>query len=258
MPKRTVKYTSLMAFAFMTASLGSSTQGATLQSVGGAPSPAELKARIQKNLSARKSLKDFYAKLGADHGGSAIAPLLSIASDEKNADEMRWAALFGLARLAGKESVGVIRKFMSNSSWMLRDAALKTAAAVNARELELDIAQRLKDDALIVRTTAVETIGHLRLTSTAPKLVDALFDPVNFHGGKALWIHRHILNVLAELKYQTAVPKLVELLNSSQDEKLQGDVVSALEKLTGKSFKDKPLKDQAFLWKRNTLSDVTF
>lgn len=222
------------------------------------PTSQSLSGQINNALKSGKSLKTFFSEIGANYGGNAIAALLEIASDEKATDETRWAALFGLARLAGKESMGVIKKFMFNSSWMLRDAALKTAAAVNARELEPMIEQRLKDDALIVRTTAVETIGHLHLKEAAPRLVDALFDPINFHGGKALWIHKHILNVLADMNYQNAVPKLVQLLSSSKDEKLQSDVVDTLEKLTGKKFRDKSLKDQIYLWKRNTLSEQSF
>lgn len=222
------------------------------------PTAEVLRAKINRTISSGKSLKTFYSSVTTEYGGTAIKPLLEIASNTQNGDETRWAALFGLARLAGKESVGVIRKFMSDSSWMLRDAALKTAAALNAQELTPFIEQRLKDDALIVRTTAVETIGHLNLKTSAPKLVDALFDPNNFHAGKALWIHRHILNVLKDFHYQAATPKLIELLEHSQDEKLQAQVIETLENLTGKSFPNKTVSQQIYLWKRNTLSEATF
>lgn len=223
------------------------------------PSSAQIKNRIHQSIKSGHSLKTLYGDLGKEYGGTAIPGLLEIASDDHNADEMRWAALFGLARLAGRESIGVIKKFMSNSSWMLRDAALKTAAALNATELQKPIEEKLKDDALIVRTTAVEAIGHLGLKASFPKLVDALFDPRNFHGGKALWIHKHILDVFKSHRYDPAVPKLVELLEKSkEDQKLQTQVLAALESITGRSFSGKPLQQQIYLWKRNTLSDATF
>ncbi len=224
-----------------------------------APSALTLKSKINRALKGGQSLKTFYSSVSSEYGGSAIPPLLEIASDDSNGDETRWAALFGLARIAGRGSLGIIRKFMVNSSWMLRDAALKTAAALNARELVPQIELRLKDDALIVRTTAVETIGHLNLKASAPKLVDALFDPVNFHGGKALWIHKHILQVLTEFHYDSAVPKLIELLEKSQsDEVLQNQVLATLQSLTGQSFPNKTIQQQIYLWKRNTLSDASF
>lgn len=222
------------------------------------PTAASLRSRINSTIKHGQSLKGFYQSLASEYGGTAIKPLLEIAGDPKNGDETRWAALFGLARLAGKESMGVIRKFMNDSSWMLRDAALKTAAALNARELTPWIEQRLKDDALIVRTTAVEAIGHLNLKQSAPKLVDALFDPNNFHSGKALWIHKHILKVLKDFRYDPAVPRLVELLHESKDRQLQAQVITTLESITGRSFPNKPLEQQIYLWKRNTLSEQTF
>lgn len=230
------------------------------QALANAPNPSieAIKAKIHSSIKQGKPLKELYSNLGTEYGGSAIAPLIEIASDRKNGDETRWAALFGLARIAGRHSVGVIKKFMTDSSWMLRDAALKTAAAVNARELAGQIEGRLKDDALIVRTTAVETIGHLKMRESAPKLVDALFDPINFHNDKALWIHKHILDVLAGFKYDKGVPRLVELLEKTKDEKLRGDVVATLEKITGKRFADKPIADQVYLWKRAALSEMTF
>jgi HEAT repeat protein len=223
------------------------------------PTPEALKGRIHRSMQKGQSLKDFYAQLAHEYGGAAVKPLLEIAGDDRNDDETRWAALFGLARLAGKESLGVIGKFLSNPSWMLRDAALKTAAALDAKEMAPQIAKRLKDDALIVRTTAVQAIEHLGLKQLAPKLVDALFDPANFHGGKALWIHKYILQAIREFHYDAAAPKLVELLQKSEhDSALQAQVIQTLESLTGRSFSNKPIPEQIYLWKRNLLSEATF
>ena len=222
------------------------------------PSSDEIKGKINQALAKGNSLKNFYSSLGQQYGGSAIKPLIDIANDDKNSDETRWASIFGLARLAGKESVGMLSKFMNNTSWMIRDAALKAAAALNARELKLHIERRLKDDALIVRTTAVQTISHLKLKDSAPRLVEALFDPNNFNKGKALWIHKHILNTLKEFHYTAASPRLADLLQKTQDETLQAHVVKTLESLTGRSFPNKPIQEQIYLWKRNTISEVTF
>ncbi|MBI2606908.1 MAG: hypothetical protein HYW49_12615, partial [Deltaproteobacteria bacterium] len=85
-------------------------------------------------------------------------------------------------------------------------------------ELSSSIEARLRDSALIVRTSAVDAIAHLSLKNSAPKLADALTDPANYHGGKPLWIGNHL--------------------------------VKALESLTGKTFGTKPLGEQAVLWKK--------
>jgi hypothetical protein len=217
-----------------------------------------LKTRIQQTLKQGQSLKAFYSSLNEQYGSTAIKPLVELLSDRQTSDEVRWASLFALARLAGKESIGMVQKSMTDPSWLLRDAALKTAAALDAKELTPQIEKRLKDDALIVRTTAVQTIGHLNLTKSAPKLVDALFDPINFHAGKALWIHKHILQVIKDFNYTAALPQLVKLLASSKDEQLQLQLIQTLEKLTGKSFSEKPVHEQVYLWKRVALADSTF
>jgi hypothetical protein len=223
-----------------------------------APTSAELKGKIQAAVKKRQGLSSLYGELGKQYGGAAIPPLLELSKDEKISDDIRWASLYGLARLAGKESIGVISKFMTNSSWMLRDAALKSAAALNAQELSEQIERRLQDSALIVRTTAVQAIGHMKMKAAAPKLVDALFDPANYNGGKPLWIHKYILQVLTDFRYEPAVPKLVSLLERSKDEKLRNQIVGSLETITGKSFAGRPMSEQIYLWKRNALSESTF
>lgn len=218
---------------------------------------ADLKNEMELAIKHDGSLNSFYAALNR-HGAKAVAPLLEIINNAHLSDDIRRTSLFGLGRVAGKQSLGVIGKFMTNSSWMLRDAALRTAAALDARELAPQIEGRLKDNALVVRTTAVQTIGHLRLKNSANRLVEALFDRDNYAGEKALWIHKYILQVLGEFRYRESVPKLVELLKISKDESLQANVVKTLEALTGKNFGNKPLHQQIYFWKRNTLSDVTF
>lgn len=217
-----------------------------------------IRAEIDQALLRGKPLGELYSRLADEWGGEAVKPLLDITLNERNSDEVRRTSLFGLGRIAGKESIPVIRRFMSHNSWMLRDAALKTAAALDARELSPQIEGRLRDNALVVRTTAVQTIGHLKLRQSAPKLIEALFDPLNYNGQKPLWIHRHILQTLKEFEYKPAVPRLVQLLDKSRDKGLQAQVVQTLEGLTGKSFSGKSLDQQIYLWKRNTISERTF
>ena len=232
-----------------------------------APSPkleiSTTTVRNQLALAIHKGqpLKQVYATLHHDLGPRAIETLLEIANDEKAPDETRWAALFGVARLSGKESAAVLKKFMSNSNWMLRDAALKATAALNIASLKADVERRLKDDALIVRTTAVQTLTHLKSKTSAPKLVEALFDPMNYYGTsgkKGLWIHKYILQALIDFRYEPAVPRLVELLKSSTDTQLQTQIIATLETLTGKSFPGKAMPEQIYLWKRNTVSELSF
>lgn len=193
------------------------------------PLAQTLRARITQALRTGEPMKVFFEKIHREYGEAAISPLTQITQNEKETDEVRWFSLFGLGRLAGKESLPVIKPLMHHPNWMLRDASLKILAALKARELSQEIESCLKDQALIVRTTAVDTIGHLQLMASAPKLVDALFDPINYHHGRALWIHQHILQVLSDFHYAAAIPKLKKLLQAEHDQTLKAQVTKTLE-----------------------------
>lgn len=213
---------------------------------------------IIEALKQHKPAKELWSSLHARHGAKAIEGLIAIANNEQERDELRWASLFGIARMTGKQGLKVIGKFTTNRSWLMRDASLKVFAALDAKEMAPQIETALKDPALVVRTTAVDVIGHLKLHASAPKLIEALFDPLNYRREKPLWIHNHILATLRELRYTEASQKLVELLEAKKDHDLRGQIVATLESLTGKNFSGKSLDEQVYLWKRNTLSEKTF
>lgn len=190
---------------------------------------------------------------------SAPESLTRLLEDETQKDDTRWTSLLNLAHLSGKKSLKLVSKYFNHSNWLLRDAAIKAAVLLQAKELQREIELRLKDNALTIRTAAVDAIEELNLRSSAPKLVDTLFDPINYRDGRALWIAKHILNTLKEFHYQPAAPKLAELLElKEKDRTLQIQIIETLESLTGRSFGKRPMKEQIYLWKRNTLSEVTF
>lgn len=184
--------------------------------------------------------------------------LIQTLKDNTKSDRERFRSIFALAKLNGKKSIPLLRKYFSHPNWMIRDAALKAAAALNAFELREDFEKRLRDNALVIRTTAVDAIGHLKLKKSFPKLVEALFDPANYNSGKPLWIHSHIFSVLAANQYRPATPKLVELLKTHKDQKFRKQIVSTLEKITGKSFPNRSISEQVFLWHQNVVSEMTF
>ncbi len=222
------------------------------------PNPTDLKKNIQEMLIKKQSLKNFYDVLSQKYGHQVVSPLIQLALSEQEPDEIRWICLFSLARLTGKESLGIVQKFLTHESWMLRDAALKVISRLKANDLKQEVGARLKDKALIVRTTAVETIENLQLKEFSPQLVEALFDPINYNRGYPLWIHKHILKTLENFQYKEAVPRLVELLQIKKDPALQARLIQTLENLTGKSFAKKSIHEQIYIWRRIALSEKEF
>src|SRR5581483_8841159 len=82
--------------------------------------------------------------------------LINNLQNENNSDDTRWRAMFCLGKATGKESLPLIKRYFNDSNWMLRDAALKTVAALGAAEMRPEIESKLKDNALVIRTTAVD------------------------------------------------------------------------------------------------------
>lgn len=223
-----------------------------------APSVTEIKGLMQEAMGKRTPLRTLWGQMETRYGTKALPPLLKILQSEAERDELRWASLFGVARFAGKRSYGLLKKYSEHKSWLMRDASLRVMAALGASELRPSVERALKDKALVVRTTAVDVIGHMKLKASAPLLVEALFDPANYRKDHPLWIHSHILGVLRGFKYEAAMPRLVELLEAKKDSKLQAQVVATLETITGKNFGEKPIHEQIYLWKRHATSEKVF
>ncbi|GEM_PF-1540409 len=211
------------------------------------PKPNKLNSLRSKDLDTATSLfsstvqknRSVSAWIGALHSkfGPKTSDILhEILESNSSSESMRWASLIGVARLNGKKSLETLRTYMSHSSWLLRDAAIKSAVALNARELAPHIESRLQDEALVIRTSAVDAIGQLKLKTSSKKLLAALFDPSNTHGGKALWIHQHILKVLREFRYEAALPKLGEYAKKyPKDIKLRTEVQKTIRALQAKA-----------------------
>ncbi|MGE4234330.1 MAG: HEAT repeat domain-containing protein [Bacteriovoracia bacterium] len=184
--------------------------------------------------------------------------LVKFLNDKGLPDEIRYTCLITLARLNGKKSLPVVKKFFNNPSWMLRDAAIRSTAALSGKQYRNDLESRLSDPSLIVRTSAVDAIAHLGLKESAKKLTDALFFPANYHHDKPLWIHQHIIDALLKLNAPNTVSRLVDLLQKQKELTRQKQTIAALEKLTGKRFANKSVQEQVFLWRQNLISEKTF
>ncbi len=237
----------------------------TLALAATTPTTDHLQKEITQSLTQGKSKSQIQNQIYNRYGTQSITALKQILKTQTNSDELRWFALLTIVRLTGKDSLQTIQATLKDPNWILRNAALKAAVAIEATELQDDIESLLHDKSLIIRTTAVDSIGKLQLAESAPKLVNALFDEKNYHKGlksKALWIYDHILNVLTQFQHKQSVPKLVKLmelrLNAEDTDENSPKLLTTLEKITGKKFKANSLKEQVFLWKRNTLAEQTF
>lgn len=123
---------------------------------------------------------------------SSFAKLHTQILNEKEADEIRFKAVFNIVEADKSKSIQVLRKLFTHRNWILRDAAIKNAARIKSIELIPEIEGRLTDKALVVRTTAVDALSYLEAKQSLPKLLECKKSALNFSNGKPLWIHSHL------------------------------------------------------------------
>lgn len=232
------------------------------------PKVEDVRKNFQETLKTKKPLQYFYTIIEKNYGVKAVNTLLAIANSDSESDEFRWASLFGLAKLSGTESISNIRKFLVSKHWFMRDAALRSSVMLCKNiesnqstcrdDVKKDIALLLKDESLIVRTSAVDTIANLELKDMGTELISVLKDPKNFNKGNPLWINKHVIQTIQKLKLKQYTPELVEFLDKYRTSNLRIETIKALQSLTGKAFPGKTVEQEVFLWKRTTQSEKTF
>jgi hypothetical protein len=212
------------------------------QTVAGS-TPASLTHKFQNEIQKSKgaSFENLVHNWEQEYGTSAFQPLIEIAANRKNEDAHRYIALMSAAKIGGTESAPLIGKFLKDTSWMVRSAALKALAALENPKTAESVLPLLKDPALVVRVEAVETVKILRPRGAAQALLATLEDPKNYHGGKAQWVPQKALGALVQMKAKGIISQLTTVLEKAQlqkdpDLKLKG-------KTTLKALQDAELSE---------------
>ncbi len=202
-----------------------------------APSlPRVSEATLQRELHSKRShsFASLLKNWESQYGVQAVEPLIKLASQKKNPDSDRYIALMGAAKLGGREIAPRLLVFLKDSSWMLRSGALRALSALNHPPSSRAVLPLLQDPALVVRSEAVDAVDRLHPPGSEEALLRALESRANYHNGKAQWLPQKALKALARFKNPAHAPKLLPLLNHSDDESLLRETVLALETMTGK------------------------
>ncbi|MGZ3697479.1 MAG: HEAT repeat domain-containing protein [Bdellovibrionota bacterium] len=166
------------------------------------------------------------------YGTQAVAPLLKIAGEKSQlADDDRYVALMGAAKIGGTQIAPLILPFLKDSSWMLRSAALSALSVLGNPRTAEAVVPLIRDPALVVRSAAVDAIIHLRPLGAVDALSRALDDPENYHGGKALWVPQKALAGLVSLHATSQISKLQGVLARSRDPEMKRQVAVCLRAL---------------------------
>ena len=149
---------------------------------------------------------------------------------------IRWKALTSLARLYPEQSFPLVQKSLRSSLWFLRNAGLIAMEILDPEEGVRWAGQLLNDPALIVRTAAVSMIKKHKAGQYKFHLLQKLNAPDSFHKNRSLWIRHHIVSTLVDFCEPGEEKMFVSFLQDP-DERLHPSAITALEKITGKTFR---------------------
>lgn len=168
-------------------------------------------------------------------GLSGRLELEKIAFDKQENLESRWRAVTSYGRIYQAKSQSFLEKSLRSPEWFMRNAALLVAPYAD-RAWAIRWARILiHDQALVVRTAAVQSLRKLNASDSQALLWEKLYSKENFRGGKSLWVRQHILEALAQFASSGQEVNFIGVLND-QDRSLHPIALRALTKITNEKF----------------------
>lgn len=165
-------------------------------------------------------------------GRQGLMRLRSVAFDHTQTVDARWKAFVTFAMVGGKDVLPEIEEAIQSTDWFMRDAGIKTLRKIDPVRAVKWSKHLVSDPSLVVRTSAVTTLHHLRDSSSKTLLWEKLDSPQNFRGKQSLWVRHHIVRVLAENAEKGEEQKFLKILTDA-DTRLHAPANLALTKLTG-------------------------
>ena len=183
-------------------------------------------------------------------GVQGLRELRQVAFDQSQTLENRWKALMTLAVVGKRESLPELHRAAVAGDWFMRDGAIKAMRKVAPDEARIWARRLMNDPAMVVRSTAAQTLGALGDTESRGLLWQKLYSAENFRGSQSLWVRKDIAVALNRMANKGDEAKFLKVLKD-QDQTLHIPATAALRKLTGlkPSVKDKTLKSEVGFWK---------
>lgn len=197
--------------------------------------------------------------------GKSVQTLIKVMKDNSFPEKNRWMATFLLGQVMGKQSAPFISKFATHPDWIMRMASLKTLAALKQTQTEYkDVyKQLLKDDSMLVRYQALDTVKELGLNDLAPNVWAMLYDKKNYHTmknkttSKRTHIVRKIITTIGELKFEKAKKPLLSMMQKDKYKDIHEEIDKTLQSLYGKKSPENNLKLKKDFWKKVTIAETT-
>lgn len=184
-------------------------------------------------------------------GPAGYKNLRAIMFDPKSKIDARWRSTMAVGRLGGELSIPELSRAMQADVWELRSAGLIAVSRFDHQTASKWGRTLLRDKALLVRLTAVETLDSIGDRNAIPALWAELENQQNFKRNRSLFIRRRIVEALAKLEGEGSEAKFVALLED-EDRKIHAPAISALERITGRSLgkPNDPIARRRALWQQ--------
>ena len=112
------------------------------------------------------------------------------------------------------------------------------------------IAQRLEDEAVIVRAAAAEALGKMADPKGILFLDKALASNQNLYRGSSLWVRRSYVEAIGQIAHKKGYPTLLRCLRDQDPQVVKASVL-ALEKTAGFSMAEGRSQEQEIAaWER--------
>lgn len=231
-------------------------------------STAEVKSNLLNKYMVNYNDKKQMAALKAEtlkHSGQSVEALIEVMKNGKYPDKNRWMATFLLGQIMGDKSAPFLAKFFDHPHWVMRMASLKTMQALKQKDYSSSYVKLLKDDSLIVRTQALETIRSLNVKEAAPHVWAMLYDKKNYYvptaKGKELKSKRtHIIKeaivTVGDLKFEKARAPLLTMIQKDKYKDVFNEMDTSLAKITGLKSPNGDTNQKKIFWKRQALNTV--
>lgn len=215
----------------------------------------ELKASMRQTLMALDlPFANRLASLRAQ-GPAGYKNLRSIMFDPDSKIDARWRATMAVGRLGGRLSLPELERASKADVWELRSASLIAVSRIDRRTASAWARRLIKDKALLVRLTAVETLEEIQDRAAVSDLWAQLDNRQNFKRNRSLFIRRRIVDALAKLESPESSARFASLLDED-DPQILHSAITALEKLTGQTMgkPNDPLARRRALWQQWQMS----
>lgn len=234
---------------------------------GGGTGKAVQKPAVSSSLAALRQLYKTQWKRADDFKrlaqqtwglGSASTPLLlEVMKSPAFPDQNRWVATMSLGKVMGKNASKVLVRFLEHPYWMMKLAALKALTALKVKEpgAVANYEKLLKDNSLVVRSSAVQTMKLLELKQSASHLVTLLQDERNYTQQAGQRQSTDIIDqtviILGQWKYDPAKELFKKLMLREDSMTLSYALDYSLEQMTGKNSPRGDLESKKNFWKQH-------